>query len=45
VLRVETNESFAGEPVKADASAMQAMLDGSLSSWLGRLKTAAGSAA
>jgi hypothetical protein len=43
--RVETNESFAGDPVKADASAMQAMLDGSLSSWLGHLKAAAESAA
>ena len=42
---VETNESFAGEPVKADASAKQGMLDGSLSSWLGHLKLAAESAA
>lgn len=40
-VRVETNESFAGEPVKADANAMQAMLDTSLSSWLGHLKMAA----
>lgn len=44
-VRVETNESFAGEPVKADASAAQAMLDASLSSWLGHLKVAAESAA
>ena len=44
-VRVQTNESFAGEPVKADASAMQALLDGSLSSWLGHLKAAAESAA
>src|SRR5262249_64816 len=39
--RVETNESFAGEPVQADESAMQEMLDGSLSSWLDHLKRAA----
>jgi uncharacterized protein YndB with AHSA1/START domain len=44
-VRVQTNESFAGEPVKAAASAMQALLDGSLSSWLGHLKVAAESAA
>jgi len=44
-VRVETNESFAGEPVKADASTMQAMLDGSLTSWLGHLKVAAEAAA
>jgi uncharacterized protein YndB with AHSA1/START domain len=40
-VRVETNESFAGEPVEADADAMQNMLDGSLSSWLEHLKVAA----
>ena len=40
-VRVETNESFAGEPVNADASGMQAMLDASLASWLGHLKVAA----
>ena len=44
-VRVETNESFAGEPVEADTDAMQAMLDGSLSSWLGHLRVAAESAA
>jgi hypothetical protein len=40
-VRVETNESFAGEPVNADAGGMQAMLDASLASWLGHLKVAA----
>jgi hypothetical protein len=40
-VRVETNESFAGEPVQADADAMQTMLDTSLSSWLVHLKVAA----
>jgi hypothetical protein len=27
-VHVETNESFAGAPVEADASSMQSMLDG-----------------
>jgi hypothetical protein len=40
-LQVETNESFAGEPVLADAGAMQTMLDTSLSSWLEHLRVAA----
>ena len=40
-VRVETNESFAGEPVLADRDAMQSMLDTSLSSWLEHLKVAA----
>ena len=44
-VRVETNESFAGEPVQADAGAMQTMLDTSLSSWLDHLKLAAESLA
>ena len=43
-VHVETNESFAGEPVEADTAGMQAMLDGSLVAWLGHLKTAAESA-
>jgi len=36
-----TNESFAGTPVEADATGMQATLDSSLISWLGHLKAAA----
>jgi hypothetical protein len=44
-VRVETNESFAGEPVRADAGAMQTMLDTSLSAWLDHLKVAAESRA
>jgi hypothetical protein len=44
-VRVQTNESIAGEPVKADAGAMQALLDGSLLSWLRHLRVAAESAA
>ncbi len=40
-VRVETNESFAGAPVEAEASGMQALLDTSLSSWLAHLKVAA----
>ena len=42
---VETNESFAGEPVEADAAGMQTLLDGSLMAWLGHLKKAAESVA
>ena len=38
---VTTNESFAGEPVEADPSSMQALLDASLQAWLDRLKQAA----
>ena len=38
---VETNESFAGDPVEADATSMQSMLDASLAAWLGHLKAAA----
>ena len=41
---VTTNESFAGDPVAADAAGMQSILDGSLSSWLHHLKVAAESA-
>ena len=43
---METNESFAGEPVEADAArGMQTLLDGSLMAWLGHLKKAAESVA
>jgi uncharacterized membrane protein len=38
---VTTRESFAGEPVRADVTAMQAALDSSLTAWLGHLKAAA----
>jgi acetylglutamate kinase len=44
-VHVTTNESFAGEPVAVDPEAMQSMLDGSLTSWLDRLKAAAESKA
>jgi uncharacterized protein YndB with AHSA1/START domain len=40
-VHVETTESFAGDPVQADVSAMQGMLNTSLVTWLGHLKTAA----
>jgi hypothetical protein len=40
-VHVETNESFAGDPLEADAISMQAMLDASLAAWLGHLKAAA----
>jgi uncharacterized protein YndB with AHSA1/START domain len=40
-VHVETNESFAGEPVEADAEGMQSILDGSLVAWLGHLKLTA----
>lgn len=36
-----TTESFAGEPVVADARGRQTMLDASLIAWLGHLKKAA----
>lgn len=39
--RVETAESWSGEPIEADAAAMQDALDGSLVAWLGHLRTAA----
>ena len=39
--RVETAESWGGEPIEADVGAMQAALDGSLVAWLGHLETAA----
>ena len=40
-VHVTTEESFAGEPVQADATGMQSALDGSLVAWLGHLKAAA----
>jgi len=40
-----TSESFAGEPVEADAPGMQTLLDASLVAWLVHLKTAAESRA
>jgi hypothetical protein len=40
-VHVETNESFAGEPVEADIATMQSLLDGSLAAWLGHLKSTA----
>jgi uncharacterized protein YndB with AHSA1/START domain len=44
-VHVTTNESFAGEPVEADAPGMQSVLDASLEAWLGHLKAAAESEA
>lgn len=38
---VVTSESFAGDPVEADPAALQGMLDGSLTTWLSRLKARA----
>jgi hypothetical protein len=40
-VHVVTNESFAGEPVRADAAGMQALLDASLVPTLEHLKAAA----
>jgi len=40
-VHVETDESFAGEPVQADAAGMQSLLDASLIAWLNSLKAAA----
>ena len=44
-VHVTTTESFAGEPVEADAEGMQTMLDASLVGWLAHLKNAAESSA
>ena len=44
-VRVTTSESFAGEPVAADADGMKGLLDASLVAWLDHLKTAAESSA
>ena len=38
---VATHESWSGQPVEADPTAMQAGLDKSLTDWLGHLKAAA----
>jgi hypothetical protein len=38
---VTTTEPFAGEPVAADVTSMQALLDQSLMSWLEQLKATA----
>jgi hypothetical protein len=43
-VHATTKESFAGEPVEADAAGMQKDLDGSLVAWLDDLKKAAESA-
>ncbi|WP_374947959.1 SRPBCC family protein [Agreia sp.] len=40
-VTVATTESFAGAPVEADVTAMQATLDQSLQSWLAQIKGAA----
>ena len=40
-VHVTTSESFAGEPVEADAPGMQKLLDASLVAWLSALKVAA----
>ncbi len=40
-VHVTTTESFAGEPVEADAAGMQTLLDASLVAWLAHLKAAA----
>ena len=40
-VRVTTAESFAGQPVDANTAWMQNLLDNSLVTWLGRLKTEA----
>ena len=44
-VRVTTNESFAGDPVSADAAGMQAQLDASLVAWLDYLRSAAAGSA
>ena len=44
-VHVMTTESFAGEPVEADAPGIRRLLDASLVAWLGHLNTAAESPA
>jgi hypothetical protein len=44
-VHVLTTESFAGEPVEADAQGMRTLLEASLVTWLGHLKRAAESPA
>jgi len=39
--RVDTAESWSGEPIEADVQAMQDALDESLVAWLEHLRTAA----
>ncbi|RJL22934.1 SRPBCC family protein [Bailinhaonella thermotolerans] len=41
VVHVRTEESWDGEPIRADAAGMGAALDASLTAWLDRLKRAA----
>jgi Polyketide cyclase / dehydrase and lipid transport len=40
-VRVDTEESWSGDPVTADAPGMQAALDASLTAWLDHLRVAA----
>ncbi len=40
-VHVVTDESFAGEPVRANVAELQSQLDASLKSWLAHLKAAA----
>lgn len=40
-VRVDTEESWSGDPVQADTAGMQAALDASLTAWLGYLGAAA----
>ena len=44
-VHVITTESFAGDPVDADPTGMQTILDNSLTAWLTRLKQKAESSA
>jgi hypothetical protein len=43
-IHVATHESWSGQPVQADITAMQSALDKSLTDWLGHLKATAESA-
>jgi hypothetical protein len=40
-VRVDTEESWSGDPIQADTAGMQAALDASLTAWLEYLKAAA----
>jgi len=40
-VRVDTQESWSGEPIEADPAGMQAALDASLVAWLAYLTSAA----
>ena len=40
-VHVATHESFSGQPVQADITGMQSVLDKSLTDWLGHLKATA----